>query len=75
MLERKTRYRMAVILLMIYTASPCRLIEKYGSISVTAQGMLIGGLALGLLPRPGCFFLLHKNGLCRHRRSGPQPSP
>lgn len=41
----------AAVALMIYTASPCRLIEKYGSISITAQGMLIGGLALGLLLR------------------------
>ena len=28
--------------------------------------------SFSLLPRPGCFFLLHKNGLCRHRRSGQQ---
>ena len=49
----------AAVALMIYTASPCRLIEKYGSISITAQGMLIGGLALGLLLRiwniPGAY--------------------
>ena len=28
--------------------------------------------SFSLLPRPGCFFLLHKNGLGRHRRSGQQ---
>ena len=41
----------AAVALMIYTAAPGRLISKFGSTTVTAYGMLIGGAALALLLR------------------------
>lgn len=41
----------AAVALVIYTAAPGRLIAKYGSPTVTAYGMLIGGAVLALLLR------------------------
>lgn len=41
----------AAVALMIYTAAPGRLISKFGSTTVTAYGMLIGGAALALILR------------------------
>ena len=41
----------AAVALVVYTVAPGRLIQKYGSLPVTAYGMLIGGTALALLLR------------------------
>lgn len=41
----------AAVALVVYTVAPGRLIQKYGSLPVTAYGMLIGGGALALLLR------------------------
>lgn len=41
----------AAVALVVYTVAPGRLIKQYGSLPVTAYGMLIGGAALALLLR------------------------
>ena len=41
----------AAVALVVYTVAPGRLIQKYGSLPITAYGMLIGGTALALLLR------------------------
>ena len=38
--------------LAVYTTQPGRLLSKYGSMVITAWGMLIGGVLLGLIFRP-----------------------
>lgn len=43
---------LSAIALVIYTVQPARLLKLYGSATVTAWGMLIGGIVLSILIKP-----------------------